>query len=432
MARRTGRIRLETRNGRAELAIRREPYWLSLGTRKHLGYRAISMSGRRAGTWIARFRDDEGKKHFHNLGLADDAGAENARRADGKEVLTFEDASEAAREWFAACCNPDRAKPPEPYTVQKAVSDYLHAVADQPSAKEIGYALAAPVLGRLAGIEVPKLTPKDIRDWHRGLASQPPRLRTRQGEAARFKDTTDDPEAERKRKVTANRHLAYLKAALNRAFAEKGDQVPANTAWTKVKPFENVEQPRTRYLTPEECRRLIAACEADFAQIVQGALYTGARYSELCRMDVADMHPDSSTIAVRQSKSGKRRSIILAPEAAAFFARLIDGHSPDRPLFERKDGKRWAKSQQLTRLAEACRSGGIAPSIGFHGLRHTYASLMVMNGAPLHVVADNLGHADERMVQRHYGHLADSYKRKIIQDTAPSFGFQDMAAVRQA
>lgn len=37
--------------------------------------------------------------------------------------------------------------------------------------------------------------------------------------------------------------------------------------------------------------------------------------------------------------------------------------------------------------------------ITFHGLRHTWASLAVMNGVPLLVVAKDLGHRDTRMVE---------------------------------
>jgi hypothetical protein len=36
----------------------------------------------------------------------------------------------------------------------------------------------------------------------------------------------------------------------------------------------------------------------------------------------------------------------------------------------------------------------------FEHLRHTRASLAVMNGVPLMVVAKNLGHADTRMVEK--------------------------------
>jgi hypothetical protein len=33
-----------------------------------------------------------------------------------------------------------------------------------------------------------------------------------------------------------------------------------------------------------------------------------------------------------------------------------------------------------------------------------------------------LGHADTRMVERHYGHLAPSYVRDVIRATAPGLG----------
>ncbi len=53
------------------------------------------------------------------------------------------------------------------------------------------------------------------------------------------------------------------------------------------------------------------------------------------------------------------------------------------------------------------------------GLRHTWASLAVMNGVPLLVVARNLGHSDTRMVEKHYGHLATSYVREAIRAAKP-------------
>ena len=45
-----------------------------------------------------------------------------------------------------------------------------------------------------------------------------------------------------------------------------------------------------------------------------------------------------------------------------------------------------------------------------------------MNGAPLMVVAKNLGHADTRMVELHYGHLAPNFVTDEIRRTAPRFG----------
>jgi hypothetical protein len=47
-----------------------------------------------------------------------------------------------------------------------------------------------------------------------------------------------------------------------------------------------------------------------------------------------------------------------------------------------------------------------------------------MNGVPLMVVARNLGHADTRMVEKHYGHLAPSFVAEVIRAGAPKFGFK--------
>lgn len=51
-----------------------------------------------------------------------------------------------------------------------------------------------------------------------------------------------------------------------------------------------------------------------------------------------------------------------------------------------------------------------------------------MDGVPLMVVARNLGHADTRMVEKHYGHLATSYVREAIRAAKP-LGINDAANI---
>jgi integrase len=62
--------------------------------------------------------------------------------------------------------------------------------------------------------------------------------------------------------------------------------------------------------------------------------------------------------------------------------------------------------------------------VGFNQLRHTWASHAVMNGTPLMIVAQNLGHTDTRMVEAHYGHMAKSYVKDALHKGAPRFGFK--------
>lgn len=79
-------------------------------------------------------------------------------------------------------------------------------------------------------------------------------------------------------------------------------------------------------------------------------------------------------------------------------------------------------------MSRACKGAGIEP-LGFHQLRHTYASLSLMSGMPLIVLARNLGHKDTRMVEKHYGHLLPSYEDQMIETHAPKFGFGDSSNV---
>jgi integrase len=68
-------------------------------------------------------------------------------------------------------------------------------------------------------------------------------------------------------------------------------------------------------------------------------------------------------------------------------------------------------------MRDACVAARITPVATFHDLRHTYASRLAMRGVPMGVIAAQLGHADTRMTERHYAHLAPSY----VADTVRQF-----------
>src|SRR5688500_18523804 len=69
MARAVRNPKIDTRSARAKLTGRREPYWTVLSGGCALGYR----KGAKGGTWIGRFRGDDGRQHYDALGAADDA-----------------------------------------------------------------------------------------------------------------------------------------------------------------------------------------------------------------------------------------------------------------------------------------------------------------------------------------------------------------------
>ena len=262
-----------------------------------------------------------------------------------------------------------------------------------------------------------------MRRWLAELATLPPRVRQkRSAKVARYKVVPENDETKRQRRSTANRVLTILKAALNYAFDE--GHVEPNHAWgRRLKPFRQVDAARTRLLSVAEAKRLVDAADPDFRNLVKAGLCTGARFGELCRLTVADFNANAGTLAVWQSKGGAARHIYLADEGVAFFRQLAAGRSGEEVMLKKADGAAWKKSEQLRPMAAAVGRAKISPPISFHGLRHSYASLAVMEGVPLHVLARNLGHVDDRMVQKHYGHLTKSYLRDAVRAGAPKFDF---------
>ena len=211
-----------------------------------------------------------------------------------------------------------------------------------------------------------------------------------------------------------------LKAALNHAWRD--GIVPSDEAWRRVKPFRGVDAPKVRYLSTEECRRLINACAPGFRQLVQAAVLTGCRYGELCAMRVSDYNPDAGTAHVRDSKGGKSRHIPLTDEGREFFARAAVGRLGGDLLFTRASGGLpWRSSHQQRPLQRACANAKVEPAVSFHVLRHSYGSLLAARGVPLQVIAEVLGHADTRITSRHYAHLLPSYVSDTVRANLPSF-----------
>ena len=62
-------------------------------------------------------------------------------------------------------------------------------------------------------------------------------------------------------------------------------------------------------------------------------------------------------------------------------------------------------------------------------LRHTHGSTLAMRGVPMGVIAEQLGHADTRMTEKHYAHLAPSYVADTIRAHFPTLGIADESTV---
>jgi integrase len=210
---------------------------------------------------------------------------------------------------------------------------------------------------------------------------------------------------------------------LNHAF--RAGRVSSAAPWKRLRKFEGCDAARTRHLSIAECVRLLNTCDPDLRALVRAALESGCRFGELARLAVADFNPDVGTLAIHKSKTNRARHVVLTDEGVAFFRALCTGRSGELMLL-RDDGEPWRHTNMARTMAAAVERAKIAPRITFHGLRHSYASLSVMNGVPLMVLARNLGHTTTRMVEKHYGHLSEDFVVAEIRRGAPRFGLEPM------
>lgn len=407
MANKVREVRVDSRSARQKLAARAEPYWRTISEGAHLGY----YRGSRVGKWKARYRPvgEGGTYRETTLGEADDL-----RDADGNRVLTFAQAQAAARVWFDACSGVSATGP---YTVSDALDDYMKGFRGKsvmPTRNRIE-SLIRPALG---SIQVSKLKTAQIVAWHRERAAAPAMLRTAKTADIRNVRPADDDEAIRKRRSTANRDLTVLKAALNAAFRE--GRAGSDVVWRKVKPFPNVDGVKLRYLSDDETRRFVSAVDPEFRPMVVAALLTGARYGDLCGAKCSDLDLAASTLFLPNGKGG-RRHVYLDKEGAEHMRQASVGKLPHALLFHKADGRAWRASEQQ-RPMEAASIAAQVEKVNFHDLRRTYGARLALQGVPMAVIAEAMGHKDERITRRHYAHLAPSYVAEQIRRYAGGLG----------
>lgn len=406
--------RLQERSARARLRTRHHPYWRSISEGRHLGY----YKGKRGGSWIARCSAPQDKDYLTKaLGDADDHF-----EADGVAILNWAQALDMALAWFEDARAGGKAG--TRYTVGDALDDYLETF----TGKSLGKTRHTierhirPVLGERRVCEI---TTAELRRFQTDLATRKSVYRANRNGIA--KPRPDDGDIVRRGRANANRIFTPLKAALNRAFND--GRVPDDTAWRRVKPFPKVSVARVRYFTTPEIEGLLAAAEPWFRAVMQVALFTGARWSEIHQIRIRDIDLQSGTILFPETKGGRPRYVHLTDEGVRFLARHCAGKGLQDLVFLNQHGRPLGPSHQIRPMLETCVKAGV-DSAGFHILRHTYGSTLAMAGVPLAVIAEALGHADERITRKHYAHLSPSYIRDAVRMGLGSLGVFHGPALR--
>lgn len=238
--------------------------------------------------------------------------------------------------------------------------------------------------------------------------------------------------------ASINAHLAVLQRLLSIA-----------VEWTiivKAPKIDYLKVPKQqiRFLSEAEAKRLLDAAYDDWGSMMLVALRTGLRVGELRGLRWEDVDLDRGWLTVRRTapgnygleptmpKSNAGRDVPLSPEAIGTLRerRATNGNVgyiwPARVGLKRQPEKVRSEGGCIYAMRFATEAAGLK-GIGWHTLRHTYASWLVMRAVPLRVVQKYMGHHSITQTER-YAHLSPEFGHASIAlldlplSTAPAIG----------
>lgn len=147
---------------------------------------------------------------------------------------------------------------------------------------------------------------------------------------------------------------------------------------------------------------------------------TGMRVSELCQLNILDLH---DTFAKVKGKGNKERIVPVGKCAIEAVDHYLANYRKDSkqenlPLFVNSKGKRITRMYVWKQVKMYASLAGIKKSISPHTLRHSFATHLLENGADLRLIQDMLGHADIGTTDR-YTHVSAAKLKNAFSNFHP-------------
>ena len=147
---------------------------------------------------------------------------------------------------------------------------------------------------------------------------------------------------------------------------------------------------------------------------------TGLRVSELADLKIEDLHLNDGYLRCM----GKGSKVRVTPVGGQAKARVEDyfrdvrprllGGKTSRHVFLTRRGVKFSRKGLWKLIRQHALRAGITKKVSPHTLRHSFASHLLANGAPLRVIQEMLGHADIATTQI-YTHV-DQNRLKSVHD----------------
>jgi integrase len=184
-----------------------------------------------------------------------------------------------------------------------------------------------------------------------------------------------------------------------------------------VKPLKSDDKKPVRFLTIEECTKLLDASDHELRPILFAFLNTGMRKAELENLQWADIDLTRKKISIRSKADWdpktSDREIPLSPDMISLLKELRPKSAkPDSYVFLIKNTTKshnWIRRE----LIKTAQIAGIQDLTKVHTLRHTFASQLVMAGVDLTTVSRLMGHTDITTTMI-YAHLAPDHLANAV------------------
>lgn len=181
----------------------------------------------------------------------------------------------------------------------------------------------------------------------------------------------------------------------------------------------------------EEYRRLFEALDhltatrqvtENAADCIRLLALTGARRSEVCAIRWRNIDAERGAIVLAPTehktgrKTGAKKTILLPAPALAIVAKRERGQ-PDDYVFrgEQGSGHTWLNSKIWVRIR---REANLPDGITNHALRHSFATMLAVQGAEAAQLMKALGHAQISTTVRYINTAEDAQRRFLEQHTA--------------
>jgi integrase len=160
-------------------------------------------------------------------------------------------------------------------------------------------------------------------------------------------------------------------------------------------------------MTPGKAAKILAAAsDQAFREFVTVAYATGARPSELMRLEArhVDFKAGVATMEGKTTGRTKRTRVIHIGAVADLLAKLARKR-PSGPLLLNSAGTPWTRHTLAHRFARLRKRLGLGKEATAKGFRHGFATDGLEGGVPLATMAELMGHTSTKMLERHYSKL---------------------------